>query len=199
MRTGQNWGALKTRTSAFQQPLYLGLVILDTELAYGDCAKPKDPSTPSQAHIRVSAATESLCWDTVPLLQAPHTLSSVCTWRRWRNVGHWQEVWLVVIQPACTGIRLDGHLHPSTPAPLPWVSATQATLLLKGGQGRPPCHWPLFGKISLDWTRWYLQKMKRYAICLEAFAGIAHGISQDERKVLTMAGQASFPGEGCET
>lgn len=45
----------------------------------------------------------------------------------------------MVIQPACTAIRLDRHLYPSTPsAPLFWVTVTQAILLPKGRQGRPP-------------------------------------------------------------
>lgn len=54
----------------------------------------------------------------------------------------------MVIQLPCAAIRLDEHLRPSTPsALLSWVSVTQATLLPKRGQGKPPSHWLLLCKI----------------------------------------------------
>lgn len=39
--------------------------------------------------------------------------------------------------------------------------------------------------------------MKQY-ISLKAFSDRACGISQNERKAMTIAGWAGFPGEGCE-
>lgn len=54
----------------------------------------------------------------------------------------------MVIRLLHTAIRLDEQLHPSSPsALLSWVSVTQATLLTKRGQGKPPSHWPLLCKI----------------------------------------------------
>lgn len=82
----------------------------------------------------------------------------------------------MVIRPACTAIGSDRHLYPFTPsAPLSWVTVTQATLLPKGRQGRPP-----LTKISPYLARWHLQKTKRNATCLEAFANMdyqCHGWS----------------------
>lgn len=88
---------------------------------------------------------------------------------------------------------LDEQLHPSSPsALLSWVSVP------KRGQGKSPSQWPLLCKIVLLLDKVASSKDEAIYLPEKACSDIAQGIAQNERKAMTIAGWARFPGERWE-